>query len=606
MKTIRLPVGMVLLLLLITLPPSPIKAQQDKLEFLKGTHVFRRILFEHQFKSLKSPKEINDDPSHTLVVVLGTNRKSIGPVKPPDETISRPGFPNILDWFKPKTAPKEGFLPRTPPTEWPEVKKQPPGMSMVAGTLAEAAISALATSQVGSGNRTLIGPVETSSQNPDSDLQLASFLAKGGSILYASDHDATAEFESVGREIEGLTGYKVGNTIMVLAPSDNAADYYRDPQCPALKTWPGAEPDLLKLSDRVKLNQLPVATNRPSRLVPVNRQTIADCRPLLMLPDSLYQTPRPGGRRLIGTGGESDETGSGVDGNGNRKYSDKERIFGVLRERKSGNGKLLFLADHSVFINNMMIPNDNANIEFASRCIDFLCKRENDPINRVLLLDHGDISPSLEISLKEIPSGLNEKVLESALQSIDPTLASMEDKNVFDDAINQMFANKGIGSSTLARIALVVLSILLLFWMALRVANSRKNRLEQMGDATVGITGKTKKIASAPTKPAPRDLELEKLGNLWEPARAMARNVWEGSNKGINPSPTTNKTPRFLVSGSLFERLVKRQRAQYLWRLAYGTKPDRIQPRTWPRFLQRLHQLETDLRNGLLQVRHQA
>jgi hypothetical protein len=35
-------------------------------------------------------------------------------------------------------------------------------------------------------------------------------------------------------------------------------------------------------------------------------------------------------------------------------------------------GRILILADHSVFINDMMTPDDNDNLEFASNCLEWL------------------------------------------------------------------------------------------------------------------------------------------------------------------------------------------------------------------------------------------
>ena len=50
---------------------------------------------------------------------------------------------------------------------------------------------------------------------------------------------------------------------------------------------------------------------------------------------------------------------------------------------------MLLLPDHSVFINSMMLQNDNANFRFAQNTVRWLTN--NGTRRRVLFLDDGDV-----------------------------------------------------------------------------------------------------------------------------------------------------------------------------------------------------------------------
>src|SRR3954453_3115871 len=58
-----------LLVLLVLVTPAPVRAEQQKFSF--GTHALRRMLYETKFKALEDWGDLRNDPSHTLLVVLG-------------------------------------------------------------------------------------------------------------------------------------------------------------------------------------------------------------------------------------------------------------------------------------------------------------------------------------------------------------------------------------------------------------------------------------------------------------------------------------------------------------------------------------------------------
>src|SRR5262249_1607606 len=99
----------------------------------------------------------------------------------------------------------------------------------------------------------------------------------------------------------------------------------------------------------------------------------------------------------------------------------------------SRSGKILVIADHSIFINNMMQLNDTGNAEFANRCINWL-KGDNSERNEVLFYEDGQVK-SLEIELKRLPA-LPPGVMLDMAQAVNQFLANAEEINLFDEILD--------------------------------------------------------------------------------------------------------------------------------------------------------------------------
>src|SRR5262249_461620 len=143
------------------------------------------------------------------------------------------------------------------------------------------------------------------------------FLEAGGSLLVATDRPMLDGWT-------GLFAVTVAGVYLQIHPA--SAGYGGSPDCPFVKVLPGNH---LPIFEGLK----EIATNKPSYLV------LAD------------QNPR-GFRALAGFhDGCWTQTGGPLD--------QREAFFAVAKEWPSG-GRVLVLADHSVFINAMMLgDNDN-------------------------------------------------------------------------------------------------------------------------------------------------------------------------------------------------------------------------------------------------------
>src|SRR5262249_30043110 len=76
-----------------------------------------------------------------------------------------------------------------------------------------------------------------------------------------------------------------------------------------------------------------------------------------------------------------------------------------------GEGRVLVLADHSIFINEMMLPNDNENVEFTIACVRWLrgdTTSKRGRRTKVLFVEEGQVQTKLEIPLKSAIIGPDE------------------------------------------------------------------------------------------------------------------------------------------------------------------------------------------------------
>src|SRR5262249_48445939 len=103
-----------------------------------------------------------------------------------------------------------------------------------------------------------------------------------------------------------------------------------------------------------------------------------------------------------------------------------------------GAGRVLILADHSVFINAMLWQTNNQNLDFASNCVDWLTEKGRR--KEVFFFDEGIPAPSFDIPLKEMPATPLPPP-ESLVVAFDQVLAGLERENRFNELISNMTTN---------------------------------------------------------------------------------------------------------------------------------------------------------------------
>lgn len=374
---------------------------------------------------------------------------------------------------------------------------------------------------------------------------LNAYLQRGGAVLIATDRhlDLAAPFHV----------RVTGRRLSVEANSEQA--YHRQEDFPFV---------IPTKAHRIFGNLKQIATNRPSFL-----EVDLSGPPYLADLPSGYITP--GSRRSV------------------------DRVH-FAAGAESSHGRVLFLADHSVFINMMMLPADNDNLLFAFNVIDWLT--ESGKRNRVLFIDEEGVQtqfdnlPLEELELPPLPP------LNAFVPLLNKALKGLEEEN----AINRLFDRlvpRQTRAGELIKGLVLLLTFMLIFYGFLRLGHARQ-RIEP-GSPLLATT--LVKMAPAGGVIQQRNESMLREGNLWEPARTLTRQTLSRAldyRLDVLDMPVDDDESALIVraQGSWWQRWRLRREIRGLWRLAYGTDPVRVTPRQFTRLRERLRELETAVASG--------
>jgi hypothetical protein len=264
-----------------------------------------------------------------------------------------------------------------------------------------------------------------------------------------------------------------------------------------------------------------------------------------------------------------------------------------------GKGRLLVMADHSVFINVMMQQTDNANLAFAAQCIARL--DESGQRDRVLFLDNGVPRDSSDIMLQPLPNPALPPTpsADNLIAMADPILADIEEK----DILNRALVN-WLPPEKMRRWLLYLLTGALIFYALFRLSKG-KHRVDPAAPL----------LATAVARATPSDNPIEQRhrsllesGNLWEPARMLARQYFETmlGPEALNPKEQNAgrlRLPPFQVSRRGLGGFLLSQRVRRLWRFANVAAPQPISIRQFRKLIGRIAGLKDAARQGVLQFR---
>ncbi|MGE3805522.1 MAG: hypothetical protein AB7K24_12675 [Gemmataceae bacterium] len=260
----------------------------------------------------------------------------------------------------------------------------------------------------------------------------ASFVKGGGAVMIASDRGSPRIVESM-FQIESHDDVPVSTT-------DNAVAYKETyPKCPVIPT---AGPERCVNLDHPIFRGLAgkgIATNLPGFVdVPRGAPRLLQPTFIAWFPPSCKAIPH----RLM------------------RLPSTVERLHFAAVCPHYGSAPILFLSDHSVFINSMMLQDDNDNLQFAANTVSWLTAKKEGKRTRVLLLDEGQPVTKLEVNVKEgqIPPIPDEMELANAackvVQAHEPGKQSY---------VNALFAELFPAERVQAGAAILVTCVLLVY-----------------------------------------------------------------------------------------------------------------------------------------------
>jgi hypothetical protein len=445
---------------LLLLAASTTQAQETPKErrkaVLEGTHVFRRILYDHNLTALGSFRELSEDPKSTILIVLGN-----------------------LDRI----------------TEVPE--------------------------------------------------GLKSFVENGGAVLLASDRRPSQEAEKTLLEVAGVS--ISGEHLLGL----DRAEYYKEWFCPFIRPLPGRTPALFDSPPGRVHNR--VATNLPSYLI--------------------RQNWSPPGVRNLATLPFCVRDEVAIDGKQEILNRPLFMVGGDLNK-----GRVLVLADHSVFINEMMLPEDNMNVEFTIAAVRWL-RGDGGQRKKVLLVEDQGIQTKLDIPLKS--ARINpEEVVRTLLANrnelavrAEETLDNLQRQDFFNEMLVKVLERIGWPPERLARFLLLLATVAVLLYGIYRLGS--RGRFRHATETPLLATAAGRSLPAAPLVDQ-RVHTLLRLGNLNEPAARLAARWFE--RQGLPITASDSAEPPVAVAGGWWRRRRLSGRLRRLWRLAHGWSKRRVLP----------------------------
>jgi hypothetical protein len=377
---------------------------------------------------------------------------------------------------------------------------------------------------------------------------IVSFMGGGGALLFATDYPVLQG--PLERELHVRVS---GELAKCLDKSPDAA-YHGLEDCPIVQSDPGDYPGFTN-----DLRQ-GLATNKPSYLK--------------YKPPPLHWPLRSIGYLPAGCVFEDDR-------NHPLDRHDYPDLFGLAGSFLSG--RVLILADHSVFINQMMQQADNGNAEFANRCIKWL-QGENGERKEVLFIENGEVK-TLDIELKRLPSLPPNMKLDLA-QAVNQLLANAEEENVFDLILSNLMPRDWNPST----FRVLLFGIGFLAFSLITLGMTRHKRLS-------GVPLLSKAVAQSGSELAlveQRNVALLKSGNWSEAAQDLGRRFFEEA--GIHG----DKLPPSKVRGGFFENWKARRRLRQVWKLAHAQTPGPFTPDSYQDLQRLIRQMKADLAHGTL------
>ena len=435
---------------------------------------------------------------------------------------------------------------------------------------------------------------------------LHSFVEQGGAVLIATD------METQSAELRKLAGVRVTGEKLVLRSHDSFSTYSESEHCPFVEpieesnspsavtslVGAGSRPDLFRHHLHPDQPQLRVATNAPSRLKISGLWLPIGIHRLAKLP-KFCQNEEVDPSVSVGS---KEYRKSFVNKNG--------PLFAV--GGTVGKGRVLVLADHSIFINRMILPRDNGNLEFAAKCLHWLRGGASTPMealhavnspdllagqrNKVLFWDDGVIRSDFEVPLKKVPAPPPFPSESAIVAAIDQTIAKLEASDSFNRALLQQIDDLPGGFPRVLRYAVYLLTLaasLLLAYLFLWRSRHRMELAVPLMEKTLRDHEPRASLLDQ------RRRALLRLGNVWDMGHRLARECFESAGAAV----TGASLPRVRVmKGGRWQRWRTKRRVFRLWRLARGDAPKPLSPVALQRLLRELEQLKTALTDGTIRL----
>lgn len=407
---------------------------------------------------------------------------------------------------------------------------------------------------------------------------LRDFVKAGGAVLIATDHDLLND-PVWAAELRVLTGIGVEGTPVVSVEPEGRYDNL--PELPLLDLVPrGGIPAFEALADGPR-----IATSLPSRLALVPRllgfldrpRAVEGMQPIATLADGAVLQPD---FRNFGNGAP-------------RLDPPDLRAFGLASQPKGYAGKVVLLADHHVFMNDLVFREDLGNFDFAATTLRYLAEGPGPGQTRTkcLLLDNGRVETDFNVVL----DGLLEfdfETLRREARKLEIGLSVLARQGKFDAAAWRWLANNNVSPAKfwmLVGLGLTGLAALYVFYRLLASRAPVEVGLPRLGRSL------EKQVPTARLASQRQEEQLAR-GRLYEPARHLARSMFLGAGLAAGPKP-----PPVRIAGGWWARWRGTARFRRLWRLAFADRPVPVTARQWPGLVRDVAAVRQGLLDGTIQ-----
>jgi hypothetical protein len=269
----------------------------------------------------------------------------------------------------------------------------------------------------------------------------------------------------------------------------------------------------------------------------------------------------------------------------------------IIAAQRTKTSRALFVADHSLFVNEMLLHGDNA--LFVDNCIGWL--RQPTARTKVILVADGHPLSTTGGS-DQLPAEVLDEIVQAALANLPPVaprpsdpsirafmnhlVTSLEDKNAFNDTLAHR--PRGTGSVIVRRVAVLTAAILITMLFVGKLLTGYE-RFHQPQSANRRLWQKVD------TEPVP-------LGGDYSGwMRVMTRDVFQRYLPEAAMADA-RRTPRTHIDLPLIRRINVRRQTSGLWQIAFGQSTSKVGRREFQRWLIRLRSIERLLEERRLRL----
>jgi hypothetical protein len=237
------------------------------------------------------------------------------------------------------------------------------------------------------------------------------------------------------------------------------------------------------------------------------------------------------------------------------------------------NGQFLVLADHSIFINWMILKDDNGNREFIHSSMDWLQGPVDSPNKKTkcLFIEDGEIKTDFDLPVREMEINtldLLAKAMTLFESHGDRIVSELEERDFFNRSV--------LASVDIRDVRRAVLIALTLCLLAVGLARLLRGRVAPDPARTLVTPKLAAMIPRGPLLKQRFEGQLD-VDNLYEAARNMARDFFSS----MDVEPDSEGPPALIVSHQHPNAPELRSRIVRLWHLGFGAQPRRISARDW-------------------------